>query len=204
VLQAILDHDAALAAGWQPAALASALLAGGVRFVQVRAKTLPSSQLIELCDTVVGLARPYGAAAIVNDRADVALMTGAAGVHVGQDDLPVTAARQLLGPHAIIGYSTHTLEQVERAASLPLSYIAVGPVFSTGTKDTGYVPLGLGFVREAVQLADGKPVIGIGGVTVENAADVIAAGASGVAVIADLLRTGDPAGRAARFLAVLG
>ena len=203
MLQAILDHDAACAAGWEPGSLAASLLAGGVRFLQVRAKTLSSERLLELCDTVVGLARPYGAAVIVNDRADIAVMARATGVHVGQDDLPPAAARELLGPDAIVGYSTHTIEQVERAVVLPVSYIAVGPVFSTGSKDTGYRPVGLELVRTAVQAAAGKPVIGIGGVTIDNAAQVIAAGASGVAVIADLLR-GDPGDRAARFLAVLG
>jgi thiamine-phosphate pyrophosphorylase len=203
VLQAILDHDAARAAGWEPGSLAASLLAGGVRFIQVRAKTLSSERLLELCDSVVSLARPYGAAVIVNDRADIAVMAAAAGVHVGQDDLPPAAARDLLGPDAIVGYSTHTIEQVERAVPLPVSYIAVGPVFSTGSKDTGYQPVGLELVRAAVRAAAGKPVIGIGGVTIDNAAEVIAAGASGVAVIADLHR-GDPADRAARFLAVLG
>lgn len=203
MLQAILDHDVARAAGWAPGSLAASLLAGGVRFIQVRAKTLPSEPFLELCDTVVALARPYGAAVIVNDRADIAVMARASGVHVGQDDLPPQAARELLGPDAIVGYSTHTIEQVELAVGLPVSYIAVGPVFPTGSKDTGYTPVGLELVRAAVRAAAGKPVIGIGGVTVDNAAAVIAAGASGVAVIADLLR-GDPAERAARFLAVLG
>jgi thiamine-phosphate pyrophosphorylase len=174
-----------------------------VRFVQIRAKTLPSERFLELCDTVVDLARPYGAAVIVNDRADIAAMAHAGGVHVGQVDLPPAAARQLLGPDAIVGYSTHTIEQVEQAVNLPVSYIAVGPVFPTGSKETGYTPVGVELVREAVRAAAGKPIIGIGGITVDNAREVIAAGASGVAVIADLLR-GDPAERAARFLAVLG
>jgi thiamine-phosphate pyrophosphorylase len=203
VLQAILDHDAARAAGWEAGSLAASLLAGGVRFIQVRAKTLPSERFLELCETVVDLARPFGAAVIVNDRADIAVMAHATGVHVGQDDLPPTAARELLGLDAIVGYSTHTIEQVERAVAMPVSYVAVGPVFPTSSKDTGYTPVGLDLVRKAVRAAAGKPVIGIGGVTVDNAAEVIAAGASGVAVIADLLR-GDPAERAARFLAVLG
>jgi thiamine-phosphate pyrophosphorylase len=203
VLQAILDHDAARGAGWEPGSLAASFLAGGVRFIQVRAKTLPSERFLELCETVIGLARPYGAAVIVNDRADLAVMAHATGVHLGQDDLPPTAARQLLGPDAIVGYSTHTIEQVEQAVTLPVSYIAVGPVFPTVSKDTGYTPVGLDLVRAAVGAAAGKPIIGIGGITVDNARDVIAAGASGVAVIADLLR-GDPVDRAARFLAVLG
>jgi thiamine-phosphate pyrophosphorylase len=204
VLQAILDHEAARKAGREPAALASSWLAGGVRFIQVRAKDLPSDEFLELCDTVVRLARPYGAAVIVNDRVDLALMAKATGVHIGQHDLPVTAARELLGPSAIIGHSTHTIDQIDQAVTLPVSYIAVGPVFTTASKDTGYAPVGLELVREAVLRSVGRPVIGIGGITMENAPKVIAAGASGVAVIGDLLRGSDPAERAARFLSVLG
>jgi thiamine-phosphate pyrophosphorylase len=204
MLHAILDDDAARAAGWNPADLAASLLGGGVRFIQVRAKHLPSERLLELCDAVIALARPYGAKVIVNDRADVAVMSHADGVHVGQTDLAVAAARELLGANAIVGYSTHSIDQVRIAAGMPLSYIAVGPVFATESKQTGYSPVGLQLVREAVRRAGEKPVIGIGGVTLENAPDVIAAGASGVAVIADLLRGGDPGARAAEFVAVLG
>ena len=203
MLQAILDDDATRAAGWDPAELAASLLGGGVRFMQVRAKQLSSERFLDLCDTVIALAQPYHAAVIVNDRADVALMSCADGVHVGQTDLPVAAARRLLGAEAIIGYSTHSTDQVALAAMMPLSYIAVGPVFPTGSKETGYRPVGLQLVREAVSRAGGTPVVAIGGVTLENAPEVMAAGASGVAVIADLLRGGDPAGRAARFLTVL-
>ena len=175
--------------------MATAFLDGGAMLIQVRAKQLPSGSFLTLCDTVVRAAEAYGAAVIVNDRADLALMSGAAGVHVGQEDLAPRDVRTLLGPTAIVGHSTHTQEQLEAAASEPVSYIAIGPVFGTQTKATGYEPIGLTMVAEAVRLSKGLPVVAIGGITVENAPAVIAAGASAVAVIGDLLVGGDPKAR---------
>ena len=140
----------------------------------------------------------------MNDRADLALMSGAAGVHVGQDDLAPSAARRLLGPGAIVGYSTHTVAQVEAAATEPVTYIAVGPVFGTHTKATGYEPVGLSLIAEAARLSGGLPVVAIGGMTLDTAAEVIAAGASAVAVISDLLAGGDPKARVAAYQRALG
>ena len=130
-------------------------------------------------------------------------MSGAAGTHVGQDDVPPEAARRILGEGAIIGYSTHTTAQMEAAARAPISYLAIGPVYGTRTKATGYDAVGLDRVREAVRLAGGLPVVAIGGITLETAPDVIAAGASGVAVISDLLAGGRPRERIAAFLRAL-
>jgi thiamine-phosphate diphosphorylase len=202
-LHAILDVDVAARAGWQPAELAAAFLRGGARLIQVRAKQLPSGALLALCETVVGLARLHDAEVIVNDRADIARMAGAAGVHVGQDDVPVAAARALLGPDAIVGYSTHTTDQVEAACASPSTYIAVGPVFGTATKDTGYSAVGLPLVREAARRAAGRPIVGIGGITLDNARDVLDAGAASVAVISDLLATNDPEARVAEYVEAL-
>jgi len=126
-------------------------------------------------------------------------MSGAGGVHVGQDDLPPSAARALLGPRAVVGYSTHTIAQIDGAAAEPVSYIAVGPVFGTRTKDTGYLAVGLDLVREAVRRSKGRPVVAIGGVTLATAPAVWGAGASAVAVISDLLVGGDPRGRVASY-----
>jgi thiamine-phosphate pyrophosphorylase len=136
---------------------------------------------------------------IVNDRVDLALVSGAAGVHVGQDDFPPADARALLGPAAVIGRSTHTLAQIEEAASEPVSYIAVGPVFGTQTKDTGYFAVGLDLVREAVRRSRGRPVVAIGGITLATAPDVWSTGASAVAIISDLLHGGDPCQRVASY-----
>jgi len=126
-------------------------------------------------------------------------MSGAAGAHVGQDDIPPAAARRILGPRAIIGHSTHTTAQIEAAAREPISYLAIGPVFGTRTKNTGYESVGLEMVSQAARLAGGLPVVAIGGITLESARSVIVAGAAGVAVIGDLLAGGTPQARVAAY-----
>lgn len=202
-LHAIVDVDAAVRAGWAPADLARAFLDGGATWIQVRAKQLPSADFLELCDVVVRSAEAHRATVIVNDRADLALLSGADGVHVGQDDLTPAAVRRLLGSHAIVGYSTHTIDQFEAALLEPASYLAVGPVFGTSTKETGYEAVGLQLVSAAAARAKGRPVVAIGGITLDRAPSVIDAGASGIAVIGDLLAGGDPAKRVAAFLRAL-
>jgi thiamine-phosphate pyrophosphorylase len=180
------------------------MLDGGARFIQLRAKELPSGRFLGLCDRVVYLALHYGAIVVVNDRADLARLSGASGVHVGQDDLAPTAARRLLGAEAMIGYSTHTSSQIDQAIEQPVTYIAVGPVYGTNTKATGYEAVGLALVTEAARRAASLPVVAIGGITLDTAPQVIAAGAASVAVIGDLLATGDPSSRVASYLAALG
>jgi thiamine-phosphate pyrophosphorylase len=197
-----VDVAISLRAGWQPAELARAFLDGGARWIQVRAKDLASNRFLDLCDTIVAAAEPYEALVIVNDRPDLALMSGAAGVHVGQDDLPPAVVRHLLGSAAVVGCSTHTTEQIERASAGPVTYIAIGPVFGTRTKETGYTAVGLARVAEAVTRSRGLPVTAIGGIRLDNAASVWTAGASSVAVISDLLEGGDPAGRVRAYLQV--
>jgi thiamine-phosphate pyrophosphorylase len=154
--------------------------------------------LLELSRQVVALAAPFRAAVVVNDRADVAVLAGAAGVHVGQDDLSPAQARAIVGPDALVGVSTHSLDQIAEAARAPVSYIAVGPVFGTATKDTGYDAVGLDLVRRAA--AASFDVVAIGGVTLERVPQVIAAGATSVAVITDLLAGGNPAARTRAFV----
>ena len=202
-LQAIVDVDVAAAAGWMAVDLARAYLDGGARFLQLRAKTLPSSRFIEICDAVVALTHEVGALVIVNDRVDLAKLSGASGVHVGQDDLPVAETRALLGDEAIIGFSTHAVAQVQAALPQPCSYIAVGPVFGTRTKDTGYQAVGLRLVTEAARLCGERPVVAIGGVTLDNAPSAIEAGASCVAVIGDLLSGGRPENRVRAYCQML-
>lgn len=179
--------------------MARAFLAGGATLIQIRAKTLESGPFLGLCDAVVAAAAAAGARVVVNDRADLARLSGAAGVHVGQDDLPPAAARALLGPDAIVGYSTHSEAQIAQALREPVSYIAVGPVFGTRTKATGYEAVGLDLVRAARAAAGDMPVVAIGGITLATAASVLAAGATSVAVISDLLAGGDPAARVASY-----
>lgn len=194
-----MDVEVAGRAGWDPLDLARAFLDGGARFLQLRAKNLYSGPLLELSRDMVAAARPFGAAVIVNDRADVARMAGAAGVHVGQDDLSPADARAVVGADAIVGYSTHTLDQFERALAEPASYLAVGPVFGTSTKATGYDAVGVGLVEAAARRAPTRAIVAIGGVTLDNAASAWAAGACSVAVIADLLAGGDPRARVASY-----
>ena len=202
-LHAIVDADAASRAGWTPANLVRAFIDGGATIIQLRAKHLSSGSFLDLCDAAVALAKPSGAQVVINDRVDLALLSRADGVHVGQDDVPPLEARRQLGPAAIVGYSTHTLDQIDQAPREALSYIAIGPVFATGTKDTGYEAVGLDMVRAASARSMGLPVVAIGGITLERAPAVMAAGASAVAVIGDLLATSDPRQRVQAYLRAL-
>ena len=129
----------------------------------------------------------------------MAVLSKAAGAHVGQDDLPPPDARIQLGASAILGVSTHDPAQFARALQAPVSYIAVGPIFGTRSKDTGYAPVGLELVREARRLGPDAPLVAIGGITLANAPSVLEAGATAVAVIGDLLVTGDPAAQVASY-----
>jgi thiamine-phosphate pyrophosphorylase len=198
----ILDVDIAARAGWSTLDLAKAYLDGGATFLQIRAKTLPAAALLDLALPIVELAHEHAATVIINDRADITRLASADGVHVGQDDLAPRAVRAIVGPAAIVGLSTHTVEQLDAAVAEPVSYVAVGPVFGTSTKATGYQAIGLAMVREAALRAGarGLPLVAIGGITLESAASVIEAGAASVAVISDLLATGDPEKRTRDYL----
>ena len=189
-------------AGWAPLDLAAAYLRGGARFLQLRAKSMPGAQLLATASAVVQLAHRDQAQVIINDRADIARLADADGVHVGQEDLSPAAVRALIGDTAMVGLSTHTTEQLDRALREPVTYVAVGPVFGTATKATGYERVGLEMVRDAARRASalGLPLVAIGGITLENAASVRDAGAVSVAVISDLLSTGDPEARVRAYL----
>ncbi len=199
-LYPIIDTAVCATRGRDPLVLADALLAGGARVLQLRCKREPSGAFLDLANRLVRLATAAGAIVIVNDRADIALLSGAAGVHVGQDDLGVWDARLAAGPLALVGLSTHDPAQVDAALGSGASYVAVGPVFDTTTKDTGYAARGLELVRYAA--GRGKPVVAIGGITLERVAAVVRAGATGLAVITDLLN-GDPESRTRAFLATI-
>jgi thiamine-phosphate pyrophosphorylase len=183
-----------------PVGLAGAFLQGGSRLIQVRQKGRygGSAERLSMVRAIVSLATPLEARVIVNDRADIAAMAGAAGVHVGQEDLPPTAVREMAGKAALLGLSTHTHGQIDEAADGPADYIAVGPVFTTTTKDTGYEARGLELVRYASRT--GKPVVAIGGITLATAREVLDAGAASVAIISDLVTDPDPESRVRRFL----
>jgi len=201
-LNAILDADVAARAGWTLFDLASACLNGGARFLQVRAKAASGAWLFDETSAIVALAHASGAIVIVNDRADIARLAGADGVHVGQNDLAPAAVRPIVGTERIVGVSTHTIEQIDAAVLEPVDYVAVGPVFGTSTKLSAYEAVGLERVREAARKAHarGLPVVAIGGITIDRAADVIGAGAASVAVISDLLTGGNPEVRVREYV----
>lgn len=160
---------------------------GGASLVQLREKQMAALEFYEQAKEAVAVARLRGMKLIINDRVDVALAVGADGVHLGQDDLPPAAARKLLGPDAILGYSTHNIEQAREASKLPIDYLAIGPIFQTSTKTDTSPVLGLDGLR-AVRAAIGSlPLVAIGGITHANARAVIEAGADSIAVISALL-----------------
>jgi thiamine-phosphate pyrophosphorylase len=200
-LYVVCDAEVCTHAGWTLPDFAAACMDGGATLLQLRAKHLSSHEFLEAADAVIDRARASQASVIINDRADVARLAGAAGVHVGQDDLSPADVRRFVGTEAIVGLSTHTAAQYVAAAGEPIDYLAVGPVFSTKTKDTGYTAVGLDLVRGACEAARGcgLPVIAIGGITLDRAEAVIRAGAASVAVITDLLVDGDPATRVRTF-----
>jgi thiamine-phosphate pyrophosphorylase len=199
-LYAIIDP--ARAGGRSPAVAARELYSAGVRLIQFRDKHASSRQLYETCVELKQLLRDSGCYLIVNDRADVARAANADGVHLGQGDLPVEMARRVLAPEQWIGCSTHSLEQVVEGDRTTADYIAFGPIFPTTSKESPDPVVGLEGLREA-RRATGKPLVAIGGITLQNACEVVAAGADSVAVIGDLLNGPDLRARAREFLSVL-
>jgi thiamine-phosphate pyrophosphorylase len=163
------------------------LSAGGATLVQLREKGMPAREFYHQAKEAVDVAARRGLQLIINDRVDVALAVGAQGVHLGQDDMPPEAARRLLGPGAVIGYSTHNIEQAIAATKLPIEYLAIGPIFATTTKSDTAPVLGLEGVRTVREAIGTFPLVAIGGITHANAREVIEAGADSVAVISALL-----------------
>jgi thiamine-phosphate pyrophosphorylase len=157
--------------------------AGGATLAQLREKNLSPREFFKQAEEAMRAARQHGVRIIINDRADIALALKADGVHLGQDDLPPDAARRLLGNKAIIGFSTHSVEQAIRAARLPLDYVAIGPIFATSTKKNPDPAVGLSVLLQVRKAVAEMPLVAIGGITRENAADILAAGADSVALI---------------------
>ena len=164
------------------------LVAGGAKIIQLREKTASSAEFYEAAQAVMLFARKRNVKIIINDRVDIALAVGADGVHLGQNDLPPDQARKILGEKAIIGFSTHNIEQALEAVRLPINYLAIGPIFATNTKenpDTIVGIEGLSKVREAI---GDFPLVAIGGINFENARDILANGADSIAVISAILK----------------
>jgi thiamine-phosphate pyrophosphorylase len=164
----------------------SLLAQGGATLVQLREKTLSPREFYDAAAVALRVARERGVKIIINDRVDIALALKADGVHLGQDDLSPEAARRILGPEAIIGFSTHTLEQALAAMDMPIDYIAIGPIFGTSTKEKADPPLSIDGLRRVRKAVNTKPLVAIGGLTLENSAAVLAAGADALAIIGDI------------------
>jgi len=182
---------------------AQKLADAGVRLLQYRNKRASPRELFESSRELVSLLAPLKVSVVVNDRADFAALAGANGVHVGQEDLEVEKARQVVGTEKLVGVSTHNLEQFRRAAASSADYIAVGPIFSTGTKSNPDPVVGTEFIREVRLLTD-KPIVAIGGITLERAPEIIESGADSVAVISDILCAPEPGKRARQYIDLLG
>jgi thiamine-phosphate pyrophosphorylase len=182
---------------------AQELAEAGVRLMQYRDKTAPARELLQVSRQLAQYLSPSEVTFIVNDRPDIAALAGAAGVHVGQDDLPAAQSRAVVGDEKLVGVSTHNLEQFREAAATTADYIAVGPIFATKSKANPDPVVGTELIRRVRSLTE-KPIVAIGGITLDTAASVIEAGADSVAVISDILRAPDRRQRALQYLDELG
>jgi len=178
------------------------LIESGVRLIQYRSKNVSAREQLRVSARLAERFLPQGVMFFVNDRPDVAVLAGASGVHVGQEDLGVEDARRIVGREKWIGVSTHNAEQVRRAAETSADYIAVGPIFATTTKENPDPVVGTELIREARGLTE-KPLVAIGGITLERAREVLAAGADSLVVIADIWRAPDPRTRIRQYQELL-
>ena len=163
------------------------LIAGGAALIQLRDKRASSRVFYSDAQAAIQIARAAGVKLIINDRVDIALALRADGVHLGQEDMPVDAARRILGDQAVIGFSTHNLEQIREALHLPIDYLAFGPIFPTASKRNPDPVAGLNQLKRACEMVLPMPLVAIGGINRSNAPDVLNAGASAVAVISAVL-----------------
>jgi thiamine-phosphate pyrophosphorylase len=171
--------------------LAAAIVRGGAFLLQLRVKDRPTRELVQIARDVKTITDAAGVVLIINDRADIAALVDAAGVHVGQNDLPAETARSILGPDKIVGVSTHNLAQAEAAArSGAASYIAFGPIFATASKTNADPVQGIEALRQVRRIAD-LPIVAIGGITAATMAEVLDAGAEAVAMIGEIVKAPD-------------
>jgi thiamine-phosphate pyrophosphorylase len=190
--------DAALLPS-DPIEFTKKLLDAGARLFQYRNKTSSSRELLHASQALCLTVRQRGGTFLVNDRADIAHLAGANGVHLGQGDLGVSAARKVVGKDCLIGLSTHNLQQFNAAIESCVDYIAIGPIFPTSGKQNPDPVVGIDFIRTVRKLTT-KPIVAIGGITLERTRQVLDAGADSVAVISDILKARKPADRARQYL----
>lgn len=182
--------------------LADELFAAGARLFQYRNKAAPGRELLEVSRGLAERLVARGAKFLVNDRPDVAVLAGASGAHLGQEDLPPEDGRAVLGASRLLGISTHNREQFQTAMKTSADYIAVGPIFPTVSKSNPDPVVGTALLKELRELTE-KPIVAIGGITLERAGEVIEAGADSVAIISDILGAADPGERTRQFLDAL-
>jgi thiamine-phosphate pyrophosphorylase len=175
---------------------------GGATAVQIRGKTIEAGEFHELASAAASLLKPRGIPLIVNDRADIARACDADGVHLGLDDLPLEAARDILGPAAVIGLSVNTVKEAQEAEKRGADYVGLGPIFATTTKDTSLPAIGAEGVAR-IKAAVGIPVIAIGGLNAANVAAIMQAGADGAAVVSAVWGAPDVRAAAGTFRAAL-
>jgi thiamine-phosphate pyrophosphorylase len=200
-LRLYLVTDQASLRGRTLADVVLAAVTGGVRCVQLREKALATRDFVALALAVKDLLAPFDVPLIINDRLDVALACGAQGVHLVQSDMPVALARQLLPPEVFIGLSVENLADVARAAGQPVDYLGISPVYATPTKTDTARPWGLAGVRQ-VRALTRLPLVAIGGIHQGNAAQVLQAGADGLAVVSAICSAADPQAAAQSFQAI--
>jgi thiamine-phosphate pyrophosphorylase len=188
------------AGGHEPVALARILLEGGARVMQLRLKNAPGRDLLAAARAIAAMCRERGAMLIVDDRADIAMLAGAAGVHLGQDDLPLEAARRFVGRDMIIGISTHGVEQAVAAESGGADYIGFGPLYPGGLRNNAEGK-GLAMLRE-VRAAVSIPIVAIGGITEATVPEALAAGADACAIITDVVLAADITAKVRALLAL--
>jgi thiamine-phosphate pyrophosphorylase len=168
------------------------LIQGGATLIQLREKHSSPREFFLQAQAAIEVARPHGVRIIINDRVDIALAVRADGVHLGQDDMPPKAARELLGEKALIGFSTHSPAQASQASTLPIDYLAIGPIFPTSSKNDPDPIVGLAGLEQVRNAVGDLPVVAIGGIFLENIQTVLSGGATCVAVISGVLT--DPQG----------
>lgn len=198
-LRLIVVTDPDCGAGRTLVDVVRAALRGGAPAIQLRMKDGPAREMAHLAEALLAETRRAGALLFVNDRVDVALAAGADGAHVGQEDLPVAAARRIVPPGFLLGVSAETAELARRAEADGADYVGVGPVYATGSKADAGDAVGVGRMAE-VAAAVRIPAVGIGGITIENARPLLEAGAAGIAVISAVMRADDPEAAARALL----
>ena len=188
------------AGGHDPVSLAETLLDAGVRIMQLRLKDAPGRDFLAAARAIAEMCRKRGAILIVNDRVDIAILAGADGVHLGQTDLPLEAARRIAGPDKMIGISTHNVEQGRAAEDSGADYIGFGPMYPGGLRNNA-VGMGLDSLR-AIRAAVKIPIVAIGGITEARVPETLTAGADAVAIITDIVNAPDLTAKVRAILAI--